>query len=107
MMASYIPGVEHGCMGNGLRETDVNEYIKQTYGSLLRFLQNSAHAQELKLTEDKHGKFYIDCAQRPEPTCIHRADITPLGKDTASIMHLNLQKWCFPCKNIHAKIFEK
>ena len=22
-------------------------------------------------------------------------------------MHLNLQKWFFPCKNIHAKIFEK
>ena len=22
-------------------------------------------------------------------------------------MHLNLQKWCFPSKNIHSKIFEK
>ena len=107
MMASYIPGVEHGCMGNGLRETDVNEYIKQTYGSLLRFLQDNAHAQEFKLTEDNHDKFYIDCAQRPKLTRIHPADITPLDKDTASIMHLNLQKWCFPCKNIHAKIFEK
>ena len=61
-------GVEQGYIGNGLRETAVNEYIKQTYGSLLRFLQDSAHAQEFKLTEDKHGKFYIDCAQRPKLT---------------------------------------
>ena len=59
-------GVEQGYIGNGLRETAVNEYIKQTYGSLLRFLQDSAHAQEFKLTEDKHRKFYIDCAQRPK-----------------------------------------
>ena len=100
-------GVEQGYIGNGLRETAVNEYIKQTYGSLILFLQDSAHAQEFKVTEDKHGKFYIDCAQQPKPTCIHPADITPLDKDTASIMHQNLQKWCFPSKNIHAKIHEK
>jgi hypothetical protein len=100
-------GVEQGYIGNGLRETAVNEYIKQTYGSLILFLQDSAHAQEFKVTEDKHGKFYIDCAQQPKPTRIHPADITPLDKDTASIMHQNLQKWCFPSKNIHAKIHEK
>ncbi len=51
------------------------------------------------MTEDKHGKFYIDCAQRPKPTRIHPVDITPLDKDTESIMHQNLQKWCFPSKN--------
>jgi hypothetical protein len=96
-------GVDQGYIGNGLRETAVNEYIKQTYGSLICFLKHNAHAQEFKLTEDNHGKFYIDCAQRPKPTRIHPADITPLDKDTTSIMHLNLQKWCFPSKNIHAK----
>ncbi len=88
-------GVEQGYTGNGLRETAVNEYIKQTYGSLLRFLQDSTDTQEFKLTEYKHVKFYIDCTQQPKPTCIHPADITPLGKDTTSIMHLNLQKWCY------------
>jgi hypothetical protein len=55
-------GVEQGNIGNGIRETSVNEYIKQTYGSLLLFLQDSAHAQQFKVTENKHGKFYIDCA---------------------------------------------
>ena len=36
----FLPplGVEQGYIGNGLRETVVNEYIKQTYGSQLRFL---------------------------------------------------------------------
>jgi hypothetical protein len=86
-------GVEQGFIGNGLRETAVNEYIKQTYGSLILFLQDSAHAQEFKVTEDKHGKFYIDCAQRPKPTRIHPTVITPLDKDTTSIMNQNLQKW--------------
>jgi hypothetical protein len=95
-------GVEQGYIGDGLRETAVNEYIKQTYGSLLLFLQNSAHTQDFKVTEDKHGKFYTDCAQRPKPTRIHPEDITPLDKDTASIMHQNLQKWCFPSKSARA-----
>ena len=99
--------VEQGYIDNGLRETTVNEYIKQTYGSLLRFLQDTVYTQEFKLTEDKHDKFYIDRTQRLKPTRIHPVDITPLDKDTASIMHLNLQKWWFPTKNIHAKIFEK
>jgi hypothetical protein len=31
-------GVEQGYIDNDLRETTVNEYIKQTYGSLLCFL---------------------------------------------------------------------
>lgn len=36
MVASYIPqGVEQGYVGSGLREKDVNEYFKQTYGSLV------------------------------------------------------------------------
>ncbi len=30
-------GVEQGYIANGLRETVVNEYIKQTYGSLIQF----------------------------------------------------------------------
>ncbi len=85
----------------------MNEYIKQTYGSLLRFIQDNAHEQEFKLTEDKHVKFCIDCVQRPNPTRVHPEDITPLVKDTTSIMHLNLQKWYFPSKNKYAKIFEK
>ncbi len=59
-------GVEQGYIGNGLRETAVNEYVKKTYGSLILFLQDSAHTQEFKVTEDKHGKFHIDCAQRPK-----------------------------------------
>jgi hypothetical protein len=57
----------------------VNEYIKQTYGSLLRFLQDRVHSQEFKLTEDKYHIYY----------------------------NLNLQKWFFQSKNIHDKIFEK
>jgi hypothetical protein len=89
----HLLGVEQGYSGNVLRETTVNEYIKQTYGSLLRFLPDDNHTQEFKLTEDKHDKFYIDCEQRPKPTRIHPVDITPLDKDTVSIMHLNLQKW--------------
>jgi hypothetical protein len=56
--------------------------------------------QELAITENEHGEFLIDCAQRPNPACIHPADITPLDTETASIMHLNLQEWCFPSKNI-------
>ena len=59
-------GVEQGYIVNNLCETDVNEYIKQTYGSLLRFLQESAHTQDLKVTEDKKGKFFIDCVQQPK-----------------------------------------
>ena len=100
-------GVEQAYIVNNLCETEVNEYIKQTYGSLLRFLQESAHTQDLKVTEDKKGKFFIDCVQQPKSVCIHPADITPLDQDSSSIMHQNLQKWCFPSKNIHAKIFEK
>ena len=100
-------GVEQGYIGNGLRETATNEYIKQTYGSLLLFLKDSAHAQEFKVTEDKHGKFYIDCTQRPKTRVFTPADFTPLDKDTTSIMYQNLQKWCFPSKNIHVKIHEK
>ncbi len=40
----HLLGVEQGYIGNGLRETTVNEYIKQTYGSLFRFLQDNSHA---------------------------------------------------------------
>jgi hypothetical protein len=49
--------VKQGYIDNGLRDTEVNEYIKQTYGSLLGFLQDSAKAQEFKLTEDKQANF--------------------------------------------------
>ena len=41
-------GVEKGYIGNGLRETAVNEYIKQTYGSLLFFYRIVLTRRSLK-----------------------------------------------------------
>jgi len=45
----HLFGVEQVYIGDCLRDTltCLNEYIKQTTGSLLGFLQDSAHEQEL------------------------------------------------------------
>ena len=58
------------------------------YGSLLRFLHESAHTQDLKVTEDKKG-------QQPKSVCIHPADITPLE---STEMVFSLQE--YSCQDI-------
>ena len=91
--------VPMGLVMQRLQSTDIQDYIEQSYGSLLRFVQESSYASHIQITSGPHGDF-IACTQKEKPIRVNPVDVSPVDGPTAAHMHLNMHKWGFPSRNL-------
>ncbi len=89
-----------------LQSTDIQDYIEQSYGSLLHFVQENRYESHFQITSEPHGDF-IECTQKEKPIRVNPVDVSPVDGPTATHMHLNMRKWGFPSRNLMIKYHDK
>ena len=89
-----------------LQSTDIQDYIEQSYGSLLHFVQERSYASHFQITSEPHGDF-ITCTQKEKPIRVNPVDVSPVDGPTTAHMHLNMHKWGFPSRNLMIKCHDK
>ncbi len=89
-----------------LQSIDIQDYIEQSYGSPLRFLQESSYASHFQITSGPHGDF-ITCIQKDKLIRVNPVDVSPVDGPIAAHMHLNMHKWGFPSRNLMIKCCDK
>jgi hypothetical protein len=69
--------VPMGLVMTRLQSTDIQDYIEQSYGSLLHFVQESSYTSHFQITSEPHGEF-ITCTQKEKPIRVNPVDVSPV-----------------------------
>jgi hypothetical protein len=89
-----------------LQSTDIQDSIEQSYGSPLRFVQESSYTSHFQITSGPHGDF-ITCTQKEKPIRVNPVDVSPVDGPTTDHMYLNMHKKGFPSRNLMIKFYDK